>query len=298
MNLVVNFTPYTSANLRTKLVFKTSYSVLLDSERGLEKRADFPKIPTTDITLKYIQPIIDLIIVSPEANTFLQPPDFAVMDAEDCLTALRRKALTGRYKSFSDFVADLDLIVQNGVETNSKRQSAMRLSYIIRDLLLRIESGAENPYSDWNPAAAEARIATSFSSSRKVRQEMLSRTNSVAAPIRARDVERRSSRMTESEMDNLVLDLKKLKSSALIGVVEIVTRKPFSLDLLPCEVDLGRCDERVIEKLRQYVNCVRDASGQYYYSWTAQIPDSLREIRDKYENDLVDWLKPPREIPS
>jgi hypothetical protein len=173
----------------------------------------------------------------------------------------------------------------------------MRLSYVIRDLLLRIESGAENPYSDSNPAAAEARIAASFSSSRKVRREMLSRTSSVAPPIRDGD-EKHSSRMTESEMDALVQDLKKLKSSALMGVVEIVSRKRFSKDLLPCALDLSQCDEKVLAELRQYVSCVKDASGQYYYSWTAQIPDSLREIRDQYETDLVDWLKPPPEVPS
>ena len=84
-----------------------------------------------------------------------------------------------------------------------------------------------------------------------------------------------------------------MKSSSLIGVVEIIARKQFKPQLLPLTVDLLLYDDGVINTLKDYVNQCKDGSGSFYYSWRPQLPEDLQELRDKYEYELLEWLKPP-----
>jgi hypothetical protein len=277
----------------------------------LEKQAEFPSVPTTEHTMKLIQPLLDLVIVNPDAIWFLRPVDPVIDCAENYtriierpmdLGLMRKKCNIGSYSSFDQFVGDMDLLIKNAVLYNpishNVHQASLKVSYFFRDQLLAIEANpGVNPFESANTSLAETRIANAISSFQRKKKEVAKAERSAQDQSRAKVPQRQAKKITEAEMEVLVQDIKKLKSSALIGVVEIIAKKPFKIDLLPLEVDLSIAEEAVIEKLKTYVDCCKEGNGHFYYAWKAQLPDDLMEIRDKYEADLMDWMKPPPDQP-
>ena len=310
MSLVVEFSPYTTADCATKLVFRTAHQLPGAPGTLLEKQAEFFPVPDTDHTRKLIQPLLDLVIVHPDSIYFLRPVDPAIDRAENYLAIvehpidlglMRKKALTGSYSSFDQFTADMDLLIKNAVKYNSLshfvHQAALRISIYFREMLLRIKENPEgNPFEAANSSAAETRIAQAISNFQKLKKEAAKLEKQAQDISRTKVVQRQTKRITEAETVELVQDIKRLKSSTLMGVVEIIAKKPFGMDCLPLEVDLSMADEGVVHKLKQYVDGCKESNGQYYYAWKPILPADLQEMRDKYEADLLDRMKPPPQL--
>ena len=306
-SLVVEFSPYTTADCATKLVFRTAHQLPGAPGTLLEKQAEFFSVPDTDHTRKLIQPLLDLVIVHPDSLYFLRPVDPAIDRAENYLAIvehpidlglMRKKALTGSYSNFDQFTADMDLLIKNAVKYNSLshsvHQAALRISIYFHEMLLRIKENPEgNPFEAANSSAAETRIAHAISTFQRLKKDAAKLEKQAQDISRTKVVQRQTKRITEAETVELVQDIKRLKSSTLMGVVEIIAKKPFGMDCLPLEVDLSMADEGVVHKLKQYVDGCKESNGQYYYAWKPILPADLQEMRDKYEADLLDWMKPP-----
>jgi hypothetical protein len=309
--LIIRFSPHTTANLATEIAFSTSHSLPGRSDTFLERQADFPSVPTNEHTMKLIQPLLDLVIVHQDAVWFLRPVDPIVDHADNYtriierpmdLGLMRKKCLTGSYTTFDQFIADMDLLIKNAILYNPMvhlvHQACLRLSHFFRDMLLKIEAfQGINPFESASTTAAENRIAGAISTFQKAKKEAAKAEKATLDVMRAKVPQRQAKKITEAEMEGLVLDIKRLKNSALIGVVEIIAKKPFRIDFLPLEVDLSIAEEAVIERLKTYVDCCKESNSQFYYAWKPHLPDDLQEVRDKYEVDLLDWLKPPSEQP-
>lgn len=308
MSLSIKVSPYTTSNQKTKITFRTAHQLPGEPGQLLEKQAEFPSIPATDNTKRMIQQLLDLVIVHPDSIYFLRPVDPLIDRAENYLAIverpidlglMRKKVLTGSYTCFDQFSADMDLLIKNAVKYNAPQhcvhQAALRISYYFREKLLIIKENPDgNPFEAANSTAAETRIAQAISTFQKLKKEVAKQEKQQDI-ARAKAPERQKRKMTESETVELVQDIKRLKTSALMGVIEIIAKKPFSQELLPLEVDLSIADDAVVHKLRDYVDSVKDKNGQYYYAWKPILSDDLQEMRDKYEADLIDWMRPPPE---
>lgn len=309
MSLSIKFTPYTTSNCKTKISVRTAHQLPGEPGRLLETQAEFMPIPSTENTKRMIQQLLDLVIIHPESIYFLRPVDPVIDRADNYLSIverpidlglMRKKALTGSYTCFDEFSADMDLLIKNAVKYNAVQhcvhQAALRLSFYFREKLLTILENPEGrPFESANSSAAETRIAQAISAFQKLKKEAakLEKQQDLA---RAKVPERQKRKMTEAETIELVQDIKRLKTSALMGVVEIIAKKPFSIELLPLEVDLSIADDSMLHKLKDYVDCVKDRHSHYYYAWKPILPDNLQELRDKYEAELLDWMKAPAEI--
>lgn len=311
--IIISFTPYSNFSLNTKIKFVTAHTPSGKITMLRDKPAEFPKIPTSPTTMKYILPLLNRVINQKDAFDFLRPVDPIVDRAEKYrdqierpidLGLMRRKASQNNYETFDQFEADMELLVKNATTYNPNshpvHQEAIRLSYFFRDYLLKIEGNPEQ--SPFEVNANEARYAnqadnligqaiTQFNRAKKER-EREARSND---QMKTKIPQRQAKKVTEAEIDNIIQEIKKMKSNSLIGVVEIIARKQFKPQLLPLTVDLSLYDEEVIEALKDYVNQCKDGTGNFYYSWRPQLPDDLQELRDKYEIELLDWLKPPSE---
>ena len=108
------------------------------------------------------------------------------------------------------------------------------------------------------------------------------------------------------DMDNLIItniknqiaeNIKKLPSSALIGVVEILTKGNFKLENLPLNIDLRGIDAVTYHKLKKYVDsCIGDSERSEtptLYAWRPFEPDDLTTIRETYAVELQSWKAPP-----
>ncbi|KAK8887229.1 hypothetical protein M9Y10_038267 [Tritrichomonas musculus] len=312
-HIVLCFTPYSNFSINTQITFVTAHTPSGKTPAFTDKPAEFPKIPTTPTTMKYIQPLLNRIINQKDAFDFLRPVDPIVDRAEKYrdqierpidLGLMRTQALQGNYATFEQFEADMELLVQNATSfnpvTHPVHQEAIRLSYFFRDYLLKIEANPEqSPFEvNANEVRYEKQADTLIGQAinqynrAKKERERESRSND---QMKAKIPQRQAKKVTEAEIDNIIQEIKKMKSSSLIGVVEIIARKQFKPQLLPLTVDLSLNDEEVIEALKDYVNQCKDGTGNFYYSWRPQLPDDLQEVRDKYEIELLDWLKPPPE---
>lgn len=307
------FSPYTSANTETKIVFTTCHELAGKPRVLLTEPCQFPTIPDTDHTLKLIRPLIDLIIVNPDAGFFLRPVHEVIDRAERYhdtidkpmdLHLMRDKVNKQYYTKFNDFINDINLLIHNATTYNpldhEVHQAALKLSLYISSLLGEIKKDPDHyefPNQQQNQTAAETRLAAAIADFQKLKKEAQRIQKAQLDSYKRQATQVQAAKITQQEIAQLIQNIKKLKSNALIGVIEIIAKKPFKTDLLPLEVDLSITDESQIEKLIQYVDCcINDGLGQFYYAWRPQLPQDLQEIRDKYEAELIDWLRPPPEV--
>jgi hypothetical protein len=309
MTLSFRFSPYTTGTLSVQITFTTSHQLPGQNDQVLDKQAEFPTVPTNDHTLKLIQPLLDLVICHSDAIWFLRPVDPIVDHADNYnriienpmdLSLMRKKSLTGLYTTFDRFVSDMDLLIKNAIAynpiTHCVHQACLRLSFYFRDQLLKIEATpGTNPFDAANATAAENRIGSAISNFQRLKKEAAKGVKASLDQSRNKLPQRAAKKITEAEMEGLVQDIKKLKSSALLGIVEILAKKPFHVDLFPLEVNLPIAEEAVIARLKAYVDSCKETNGPFYYAWKPQLPDDLQEMRDKYEADLLDWMRPPPE---
>ena len=170
-NIIICFSPYSNSCITTEISFITAHTATSKSQELYEKAAEFPKIPTTPTTLKYIMPLLNRVINQRDAFDFLRPVDPVVDRAEKYreqierpidLGLMRTQALQNNYSTFDQFVDDMTLLIKNATTYNPLQhpvhQEALRLSYFFNDYLLRI---AENPdQSPFEINADEAKYST------------------------------------------------------------------------------------------------------------------------------------------
>ncbi|KAH0785028.1 histone acetyltransferase GCN5 [Histomonas meleagridis] len=225
------------------------------------------------------------------------------------LGTIRKKLLGNSYSSFSQFIDDIKTMLNNVIEhsnsTDPNHKEALRLSYHICEYLKKIDSNPDiSPFDDGKTdrdltLEVESRIASAIRELQKKKKEFEKGSRSSYETSRYKESQRQSKKITDSELDDLVKSIKQLKSSALIGVVEIIENKPFSETLLPLQINLKHLDERKfdIKKLKTYVDYCKEGNGQHYYAWKPCLPNELQELHSKYESKLMDWLRPPWDCP-
>jgi hypothetical protein len=287
-NLVISFSPYTTANLQTKLEFKTTDSLL--GICSLDR----------DLSPDYIEPILHHLIVHPDAEPFLQAVDPVLDSAPDYfektshpidLQKIRENAKHGVYRRFSEFVDDVQLLVANACTYNPPSHQVHRAALAIRDYfgqLLSRRATLDMAPSLEDEAARRIGAAINRSTSRRRELRGVERRHDATVPREAPH----SGSFTDDELRSLVADMEKLKSAQLIGVIEIACKRQFDRDMLPRVINLRKCEPPVIERLRKYVSKVLAKDG-HYYDWRPHLPADLQEIRDQYEEDLAGWLQPP-----
>ena len=308
---IICFTPYTNFSTTTEIVFTTAHVLSSDTPILQTKVAEFPKIPTTPTTLRYIQPLLNRVINQKDALAFLRPVDPIVDRAEKYRDEIQRpidlglmltQVQQGNYTSFEQFEADMELLIKNATTYNPVlhhvHQEAIRLSYFFRDYLLKIEANPEQSPFEVNAdeiryaRQAEILIAEAINQYNRAKKERKREARS-SDQMKTKATPRQSKKATEADIDTIIQEIRKMKSSLLIGVVEIIARKRFNIELLPLTVDLSLYDEEVINALKEYIIQSKEGTGNFYYAWRPQLPDDLQEVRDKYEIELLDWLKPP-----
>ena len=106
--------------------------------------------------------------------------------------------------------------------------------------------------------------------------------------------------VTRDMKEHIIKGISELRSSnALIGVVEIITGKPFSSDSLPCRINLDDCDQATTEKLAEYVKgCEKHSRSSGVFAWRPSLPADLQGIWDEYQDDLTNWMKVSQLIPE
>lgn len=297
---MITFSPHTTFNLKTQLVFKSS------SEITTDKPAEFPEVPDTEANRRAIRKIIESVICTDEAAYFLREVDPEIDGARNYaevvakpmdLPHIRAKAIQNSYAKFSDFTDDMRLVVSNAClyyPVGDKRYvSAVKLSYYFRRILDNILRGNDpNLFITANSAEADEKIARTHEELQNMRKQRQTAKKKREAARPKRTVERD----TETT-NNIIAGIRRLeKQGSLMGVVEIITRKEFSYDNVPCTLDFDTCDDDVFINLQEYIESMKDKRDEKnMYAWRPILSQDLQEIRDEYRNSpmLSSWKKAP-----
>lgn len=306
----ITLSPFDTSRLPSKLTFTTSHVL-----PGRTLPRDFPRIPDDPAPLKWIKPLFDRLILQTENSYFMRSfcaesyadkfdrysdPSHRFVD----LGVVQKRLVT--YVAFDQFTDDLRAMLSRIIDRSSIadpiHREALQLSYFICEHLRRIEADPTAlPFEDGRTdadvaAAASAKIESTVRELQKKREK----AGKSADGARAKDPQRQAKKITESELDELMKNIKQLKTSALIGVVEIIEGRPFSESLLPVQVNLKHTDDKKVDvkKLKAYVEFCKENSSQFYYSWQPSLPTRLQELHSKYESELDGWLRPPIGCPE
>ena len=304
MTLVLSFSPYTTADMRTKLVFKT-----LHATASMDEPVAFPAVDDARVDANRMERILNLVICHQDARCFLrevvpakdlagggesmvsQPMDFGLM---------RKNLQKGRYRTFSNLVNDMRLVIDNAfkydwVENKREiRQSAVRLSLYIRDLL----EALSHPGRSAEIFAADAstlhkEVERRITNARhKYRSDM-----QMLSEMRSGGFDKGS--MKRKSVFERLCNVR--DSGTLRGVVEIITGRPFEEVNLPCKVDLEALNDDLLQKLVCCLDSYSEAPSSRSTTstvtpgtvWHPELPADLQDIRAKYKRELDHWLKTP-----
>lgn len=309
----ITLSPFDSPSFPSKITFTTTHVL---PGRTLPK--DFPHILDSASSQKWMKPLLDRIILQTENSYFLRSfCSESYADRFDRYSDPSQRAIDfgiiqkkiSNYGTFEEFTDDIKLMLNHVIDRSSApdpiHKEALKLSYYICEHLKKIESDpSASPFEDSKTdreieTAVEAKIESTIHDLQKKKKESEKGSKSFEGS-RYKETQRQSKKITESELDDLVKNIKQLKTSSLIGVVEIIENKPFSESLLPIQLNLKHLEEKKVDikKLKAYVDYCKEGNGQYYYSWKPNLPNELQELHDKYEAKLADWLKPPLGYPE
>jgi hypothetical protein len=310
--LRIRFSPYTTASLSAKLVFTTSVPLSSESSKSEAQQSEFPFVPTTHVTMDLIKPVLDLVIVNRDSDPFLRPVDpiidrapqyFETIKHPIDLSLIRQKALAQSYTEFGEFISDMSLMFANALTynppANEVYQCAVRLSQLFKTLLAKVlgrEPG--NPFKSVDSNAAEKRITEAIQRLARRKRDLARASEARASDSHSRG--REPSTMGDYELRQLIQNISELHSSALIGVMEIISKKPFDASAIPFSVDLTQLNHETVGQLNTYIAQVKRSApnlpqplhDKCYYAWRPHLPTELQEIRDQYEADLAEWRKP------
>lgn len=301
------FTPYTFGNTSTHITFQMG-NLLPGETLSYSTPAKFPDVPTNEKTMENILPILNRIIIHPESKAFLRPVD-PILDKADNykqiitspidLSKILQRANSNDYKKFSDFISDLKLLITNAITYNNFDQhpvhkSAVNLSNYISELLIRLNDNPDTPINKANEnhisKEAEKQIADALNSYAAQKKRLSERKQIDQEKIIS--VQPQSKKVSDKDIQFLESGIRNLRGIPLMSVYEIIENKQFHKDVLPYEVNFKKCDSTKIKKLKKLIK-----HGENYnkisYVWAPAIPDDLQEIKDKYESEFMNWLKPP-----
>ena len=300
------FSPYSIANLSTKLFFQSYHLRSARIQQNSTKPAEFPSIPTNESTRKNILTLLNMIILSKDATAFLRPVDPIIDHAPEYreiiknpmdLSTMRGKANRNEYQSFNKFLEDLNCIIRNAITYNSivthpVHKAAIDLSYFIYDKLIKLRDNPNEPLIQPDQERkleddADRQIAFALEDLHRKKREHKEKFTR----------EHRSIQFSDDQYTQLENDIKNLPASGLMTVVEIIKKEKYSDSLIPLEINLRSLDEITIKKLRIFVSRFKkNKDKETVIIWRPAIPQNLQEIQDKYEEELLSWLKPPANV--
>lgn len=299
------FTPYTDPQFGLKIQFRTSYLPIGRAQTEGGPPAEFPNIPSNEVTMAAIPAILEQTIINPDAGYFLRPVDPKVDQAATYLDEIKnpidlgqmhRRANNGNYSNFKELTDDMQLLISNATKYNNSNhpvyRAAINLSYFFRDLLIRLERDPQGVAASRALHQAEARIGNELLRFQKRKADIERMENE---QTKIKQPPKPAKKVTQEEIEDLVQDIKGLSTSALIGVIEIITKKPFSPSMLPFYRDISILDPGIVEDLRTYVQSVKreDIQVPVYYAWRPPLPQRLAELRASYESELLTWKSAP-----
>ncbi|KAK8870850.1 hypothetical protein M9Y10_008748 [Tritrichomonas musculus] len=307
MSLIISFTPYTFADTSTHITFQIGHTMPGET-LDYSAPAKFPDIPTTNSTMENILPILNRIIIHKEAKDFLRPVDPILDKAENYkiiisnpidLSTILQKANSNDYKKFADFTSDLKLLVTNAMKYNSEshpvHRSAVALSNYINNLLNQLKDSSNmsiiQPNESQYSKEAEKQIGDALNDYNARKKRLMERRQiEQEKPIKMQPQFKKASEKDISILEN---GIRRLRGTALMSVIEIIENKQFQKSFLPYEVNFEKCDSIKIKKLKKLINHDENSSNKISYVWVPAIPDDLQDIKDKYETEFMNWLKPP-----
>ena len=319
--IIIHFTfpPFDDPSFQTDLQFSTQHVLADLTPFHYDSPATYPDIPETSEYKKAILSIVDLLVVFPDGQYFLRPVDVVLDNAPHYydiikspidLQKIQNKASHDQYTSFKEFMDDCKLLIDNALLYNADSDitasktvyyAALNLSHYLSDLLSGLLKNPADIISKSKSDLADQKIGLAISQLQKMRKEHNRKSLKSTSILRHKTANSRSRiRFTEEELKQLIDNISHLHSHALIGVVEILAKKPFSQNLVstPLAMDLRVLQEDQLEKLKVYVdNCLKEGKGdQYYFSWQSIIPESLEKIRNDYPDELMYWKDVPAEL--
>lgn len=309
MSLIISFTPFTFADTSTHITFQMGH-MMPGETLSYSTPAKFPDVPTTPATMENILPILNRIIIHSESKAFLRPVDPKLDKAENYrdiitepidLSTILQKANSNDYKKFSDFISDLKLLINNAIKYNNfdshpVHKSAVNLSNYINRLLSQLSDNPNvsiiKPNENQISKEAEMQIANALNDYTARKKRLSERKQ--ADQEKAISIQAQSKKVSDKDISYLENGIRNLRGTSLMSVFEIIENKQFQKSYLPYEVNLKKCDGSKIKKLKKLIKHGESSSNnKISYVWVPAIPDDLQEIKDKYEAEFINWLKPP-----
>lgn len=306
MTLIISYSPYTYGDPLTEIKFHTNISL----QHFVSNSISFPDIPTTESTMNNLSPILNRIILFPEARPFLRPVNSPHDKARYYtnlidLSEIFKKVDSNKYTEFSQFVDDLQLLIKKVAICIPKNplihRQALELSAKINTLLVELKN---SPRSSITQSSEQEKQLHD-----RAFKQICEAINSSQSSRRKRKDEQEAEAKERSKSGRLVMEqtpdertikdlhrkIKNMSDSALITVIEIIEKKSFRESLLPYTVDLNKCDNETIHILSKFVldNSISQKNDRVAYVGRPSIPDNLQEIQTKYKEELSNWLKPP-----
>ena len=306
MPLRLILSPYSLSASSTKLIFTTTHVAPGERVITMKQIAEIPEVTQPDEKIMdCIESIVDQIIQDPCSIYFLRPVDpdidnaptyYQVITYPIDLGTIRKKVLSKNYSTFKVFVDDITTLIKNATVFNPLshpvHQAALKMSVLFRDLILQLNQAPEEFLKNHDPRKAENIIAKAMETlyNQKKQRDRARKASETKKVVSTKS----HIKLTSQDIENLAQTIKSLPSSALIGVVEILTKSDFSLDKLPLNIDLQAVDTQVIDKLKRYVDSIKkDTTKSALYAWRPFEPKDLADLREQYAAELQSWKEPP-----
>ncbi|KAH0788949.1 Bromodomain containing protein [Histomonas meleagridis] len=202
------------------------------------------------------------------------------------------------YPNFNDFISDVKKMLNNGIsQSDPIRKEALKLSEFVYDILEKLETDpTTNPFESFkiNENAINREAEAKLNKFRELHRQ----SNENNKLTKRKDLHGKSRQVTDTEVNELIIKIRNnIRSGpALIGIIEIISGKPYTTDLLPFELSINKIKSENVnwDQLKSYVDyCSKSGNNSMYIAPRPMLPPELQQIQDKYEAKIADWLKPP-----
>ena len=312
MPLHLIISPFSLDGISTKITFKTTHAQPGRSAVTMTSIVETPEITQPEEKIKgTMLTIVDSIIENESSVYFLRPVDaeidhapnyYEVIKNPKDLSGIRKLILNGSYSSFKDFVEDLKTLILNATKFNplshTVHQAALKISALLHDLIVKLNANPEEFLKNPNERSAENKIGKAMAKLQELKKERQRARRTIET--KKTSVKPTNTPIKTEDYERIAENIKRLPSSALIGVLEIITKGNFKIEDLPINFDLKGIDATTYHKLKKYVDsCIGDLSKgartetPTLYAWRPFEPDDLTTIRETYAAELQSWKAPP-----
>lgn len=300
MNITVSFSPFTFDSSKTTLVFKTAHQIKGGQLFLLENPAELPKFGPDSQYTECIPAICDRLICSKSSIYFRirvnpivdqAPTYYQIIKKPISFEDIRKKY--EKYDSIDAFIDDFNLMVSNAMTYNKKEhdvyQNAIKLSFELKELLEQMKKNPSEMKVNKHKEEAVKYIEMAIRQNLNAEKGKNPKKNEIK-----KSFAKSAKKFNQSELEEIINGIMKLKSSALVGVVEILKEANINDVVFPINVNLDSLDESVLERLKVFVkSCKDDNNDNFSYSWRPILPKEILEIKEKYKNELEKWKLPP-----